>query len=264
MLQLFLVLCASLDDICTTLYKDSGCPICISHYADRQCGWCSDLGDCVSLENHKCQSYLYGPEARCDGAPVPIPPTPTSVPTPAPFNHSECHLYDSDCETCTKHWNDRHCGFCAEEGKQGCFHFEDSTCSPQHFYFNGNAKCYAVIPTPKPSPIPPFDRIPDFCAKMTGDWCTKCVSTNKSMHCGWCHTTKECIMGDANGPFFLGCEEWSFEEDDKCKGMISKSAALGLRIGIGLFVGSVVVICVVGCYRVIRKRREPEVAQINN
>ena len=59
-------------------------------------------------------------------------------------------------------------------------------------------------------------------------------------------------MGDALGPFFLTCDDWSFTEDNKCTGKISRNAIIGLRVGIGLVIAIIVALAIFGCYKVIK------------
>ena len=164
-----------------------------------------------------------------------------------------CDIYTKDgCETCTNHYRDRNCGWCSETNKCVDVVGNETQCNFSMLYYNHNAKCGEAIPQPSPTPWPHYEADPTFCYKMTGEYCKKCVSTNVSMSCGWCHSTNECIMGDALGLFFLSCPEWSFTEDNKCLKKASDSTILGLRVGLGLFVGIVILACIFGCYKVIK------------
>ena len=172
----------------------------------------------------------------------------------------QCHLYTT-CETCSLHYADRNCGWCSESGKEGCIEFagNETKCATDKFYYNGNAKCGAEIPQP-PQPWERYDANATFCYAMTGDWCEKCVSTNASMHCGWCHTTKECIMGDELGPYFGSCPEWSITTDDKCLGKVSAKTALVIRIVVGIIITVITALCIFGCVIVIRRPKQQEAA----
>lgn len=164
-----------------------------------------------------------------------------------------CEMYTSEhCETCVSHYKDRNCGWCRTTNSCIQYKGNETACNLTEFYYKQNAKCNDPIPPPSPTPWPHYDADPTFCQKMTDEYCTKCVSANVSMSCGWCHTTKECIMGDALGPFFLSCDEWSFTEDNKCTGKVSKGTIIGLRVGIGIFIAVISVLCILGCIKVIR------------
>jgi hypothetical protein len=43
------------------------------------------------------------------------------------------------------------------------------------------------------------------------------------------------------------------EEDDKCRGKLSSDQILGIRIGLSVALVVLIVVSVLGCYRVIRK-----------
>lgn len=164
-----------------------------------------------------------------------------------------CDMYTSEnCESCVSHYKDRNCGWCRSSNKCVQYKGNETDCDLNDLYYNHNAKCNEPIPPPSPTPWPHYDADPTFCYQMKDNYCTKCVSANISMSCGWCHTTKECIMGDALGPFFLTCDEWSFTEDNKCTGKISKGAIIGLRVGIGVAIAIIVVLAIFGCYKVIK------------
>lgn len=260
---LLLSVLARSDDICSILYSKTNCSICVSHYADRQCGWCKDGSQSRCIEassSGTCKKFFYGPNTDCSAENPPPLPTPFPLPPspPTPFPASECSYYKT-CEQCTPHYGDRQCGWCDAEGV-GCVAVANNTCPHDKFYYNNNAKCGAVIPPPTPTPWPRYEANATFCYAMTGKWCQKCVSANKDMHCIWCHSTKECVMGDADGAYFLAnkCESYSYDEDTKCTGKISDGAILGWRIGISLFIATVSVLCIIGCYKIIRKPKTEE------
>ncbi|OHT12767.1 Plexin repeat family protein [Tritrichomonas foetus] len=166
---------------------------------------------------------------------------------------NQCGIYTNDgCDTCTIHYKDRNCGWCKSTNKCIEYKGNETDCDLTELYYNQNAKCGAEIPPPSPTPWPHYEANATFCYAMTGEWCQKCVSTNVSMSCGWCHSTKECIMGDAIGPFFGQCEKWSFTEDSKCTGKVSHGTIVGLRVGIGIFIAVVCALCIFGCYKVIK------------
>lgn len=177
----------------------------------------------------------------------------------------QCNLY-KDCESCSLHYADRNCGWCDEDGKQGCIEYDgnNTQCDASKFYYNGNARCGSEIPVP-PQPWERYDANATFCYAMSGEWCEKCVSLNTSMRCGWCHTTRECIMGDEQGPYFLSCPDWSFTADDKCLGTVSKGTAIAIRVTIAVVISIISALSVLGCVVVIRKpkNQEPTYDEVN-
>ena len=36
---------------CDLLYTNDGCATCVSHYGDRQCGWCASSQKCISVND---------------------------------------------------------------------------------------------------------------------------------------------------------------------------------------------------------------------
>ena len=169
------------------------------------------------------------------------------------FADDSCSMYTNDgCDTCTLHYKDRNCGWCATCNKCMQYNGNETDCNLSEFYYNQNAKCGGDIPGPSPTPWPHYEANATFCYAMSDDWCQKCVSENVSMQCGWCHTTHECIMGDAIGPFFGSCEEWSFTEDNKCLGKVSSGAVIGIRVALGIFITIVTAVSIFGCYKVIK------------
>jgi hypothetical protein len=240
-------------NICANLY--STCSTCISHYADRQCGWNFTSSQCTSYPNGTVgPGVAFGPDCSCSNPSMtPSPPTPTPVTPPPVVFPDECASYSS-CDTCTLHYADRQCGWCQDSSPR-CIRYNETapTCNYSAFYYDNNAKCNATIPPPDPTPWPRYDANPSFCYSMTDSWCKKCVSTNKSLSCGWCHSTNECIMGDREGPFFGSCANWMIEDDDKCLGKLSPNQILGIRIGLSVALVVLVGICVFGCYKVIKR-----------
>jgi len=246
-----LLICSALATNCS-LYGD--CRTCSAHYGDRFCGWTTG-GKCVDCDNATidCSNAAYGPKANCNGptyGPTPSP-TPSTPPTPPPIPEN-CSAYNESCDICTRHCADRHCGWCIDGANYGCVNA--SSCPPAKLYYGDNAKCGGRIPPPNPTPWPRYDANATFCYAMRGQWCYECVSANASMACGWCHSTKECIMGDQQGPFVIACDSWSWGLDDKCLGKASRGTILGLQVGIPIFITAVIVLGVLGCYKVIRKK----------
>lgn len=248
---------------CKAVYTADGCPICITHYADRQCGWCNSTGTCMSIDDiSQCASgkFLYGPEADCSqpAPPIPSPITPAPEPTQIP---QDCSIYQNDgCEICTSHFADRNCGWNAVDNK--CENNNTKTCDDQHFYYGGNAKCGGKIPTPTPTPWPVYTANTSFCRLLSDTWCTKCVSTQKNMSCVWCHDTNECAMGDKDGFFFGTCKSYSYENDHKCRGVASKGTIIGVRVGLAIFVTIMIVLGVFICYKQISVK--PEINSYEN
>jgi hypothetical protein len=150
------------------------------------------------------------------------------------------------CDACTLHYADRNCGYCQTSNE--CVNGATANCSAQHFYYANNAKCQETIP-PSTTPWPRYDANPTYCYDLTDSNCKKCVRSNVSMLCGWCHGTSECIMGDKFGPYFGNCRDWSIESDPDsmghCSGELSKRAILGMAIGIPVGVIVVVVVAVI-------------------
>jgi len=239
------------NDICTTLYAGD-CPICISHFADRQCGFCDTTKTCMlANQSSKCTKFLVGPGTECGKEPAPTPVLPTY--TPVPVYSGPCDIY-STCEECTVHGkSDRNCGWCQTTGK--CEHINESKCNETSFYHDNNAKCGAII-YPTVTPWPRYDANATFCYSMTGTWCQKCVSANVSMQCGWCASTKECIMGDELGPLFGSCKDWSYTEDDKCLGLISPGKIVAVRVVIAIVITVLIVFFIFSCYRIIKNPKE--------
>jgi hypothetical protein len=132
-----------------------------------------------------------------------------------------------------------------------------ANCTAEHFYYANNAKCQATIP-PSTTPWPRYQANPTFCYDMTDSNCKKCVKSNVSMQCGWCHKTGECIMGDNKGPYFGTCGDWSIESDSSsmghCSGELSKQAILGMAIGIPIAV-IVIIVAIIVTLRLRKKRQ---------
>jgi hypothetical protein len=241
--------------LCTSLYSD--CPTCISHYSDRQCGWQNATGQCLASNESTGSAFLYGPSASCFGPAVPSPTAAPPAPSAGPFPATECAFF-SDCESCTVHWGDRQCGWCAASSACTAYTGATTACDLSQFYSKGTAACGAPVPPPDPTPWPRYQKNATFCYSLTNSNCQKCVNTNASLYCGWCRETKECIMGDALGPFFGTCGEWSIPANDasmsKCSAGLSVGATVGLSVGIpvAVIIIVVVVVCVV-CRRARRR-----------
>lgn len=238
---------------CSLFYGDS-CEICVSHFADRQCGWCESTKKCVNVDDSSsCSSFYYGPEAVCS-QPPPKTPTPAPTPKPAPtlLPGSECKLYN-DCETCTSHFADRNCGWCMASGTTGtCYDGNSSPCDPDKFYYNVSV-CGKPVPTPTPTPWPRYEADTQFCRKLSGTWCDKCVSTQPNMSCVWCHETKECAMGDAEGFFFGKCSKYSVTADDVCLGKASHKTIVTIRVVVSIFITAFTAIGIWICYKQIKR-----------
>jgi hypothetical protein len=86
------------------------------------------------------------------------------------------------------------------------------------------------------------------------------VNENTSLYCGWCEATKECVMGDAAGPFFGRCEKWSIVGNDEsmkhCEGVLNTAQKVG--IGVGVSIGGILLIAIAvwGYRRCHRKRKD--------
>ena len=244
----------SLSSICE-IYNgtfDDACPVCITHFADRQCGWCKSTGKCISYdESSTCSDFYYGPDADCnDATPAPYSPTPAPEPTATPLPQ-QCELYTSDgCEICVSHYGDRNCGW--NNVAKKCEAFDSKTCNESDFYYADNAKCNEPIPGPSPTPWPHYVANTSYCRALTDSWCTKCVSSDPSMSCVWCYDTNECAMGDSSGFFFGTCKSYAYTNDDKCQGKISNGAIIGIRVGLAIFITIMIALGVFICWRTIR------------
>ena len=255
--MLFFLSKISLSFDCQAVYTKDGCAVCITHYADRQCGWCNSTQQCISYDDaSKCPSgnLWYGPEADCS-KPAPVIPTPQPpVPTQAPIPQ-ECEIYQNDgCEMCISHYADRKCGWNSIDNK--CETYDKKTCDDAHFYYGDNAKCGGVIPTPTPTPWPVYEANTTFCRLLSDTWCSKCVATQPNMSCVWCHDTNECAMGDKDGFFFGECKSYSYADDDKCKGYYSKGSIIGIRAVVSVIVAALVVAGILVCYKSIKQPKD--------
>jgi len=232
---------------CTLLYNDS-CPICVTHFADRQCGYCRATKKCISIkEDCPAADFYYGPSAKCtDEHPAPYNPTPSPLPAPTPLPEN-CDIYTKDgCEVCTNHYSDRKCGWCSKTNK--CESSGSTTCPKTDFYYGGNAKCNAPIPLPTRTPYPRYEADPTFCQKYTGTDCPKCVSTNPNMSCIWCYSSKECVMGDSVGPFYGQCPDNDFALELRGRCFASASTwTLNIWITVAFLVTIAIVLGVYGC-----------------
>ena len=256
MFFIFTLLIKADSNYCSTVYNLYGCRICITHFADRQCGWCSSTNTCESNLTKTCSptEFIFGPNSKCDEQTIVVPtPTPTPSPTPSSLI-GQCKIYTNEgCSVCSSHYTDRNCGWC--ETTKECVDISTGkeSCSADSFYYGEAGVCGKPISTPMPV-WPVYSGNTSFCSSLSGTWCSNCISKDPSMSCGWCGATKECIPGYADGPLNLFCEkDWSFTLDRKCNGTSSHSAIVGMRVGIGIFVGIVVILCIVGCVKVIRQ-----------
>lgn len=260
MLSIFLRLSYSFNSTeCETLYSDS-CDICISHFADRQCGFCLSLNKCISYaDKDKCTGdFYYGPESTCD-APSVFTPTPTPLPAPTQIP-DECGLY-SNCEDCTAHLSDRNCGWCQSEGK--CVNGTNAKCDG-NFYYNNNAKCGKPTPTPVPTPWKVYKANTSFCKLYTDKWCTACVSTDPSQQCVWCFDTNECAMGDKDGFFFGTCKNYAYNNSLKCQGKSEHGTIVAVRVCLSIFVVVMICLGIFGCYKAIKQPAQaPQFEKIN-
>lgn len=246
------------SDICSTIYSDLGCPVCITHFLDHQCGWCNTTSRCESSSTTSCpaEKFIYGPASKCDAPPAPVPVTPTPTPEPQPIT-GQCSMYEQEsnpCVVCSSHTTDRNCGWCSTTQK--CVDVEEgkANCPANAFYYGNNGVCGKPVPTPMPV-WPVYVANTTFCSSLSGTWCENCISKNPDMQCGWCGATHECIPGYADGPLNLFCESgWSFTVDDKCLGKASHSTIVGVRVSVGIFIGVVCVLAILGCIKVVRKK----------
>jgi hypothetical protein len=131
-----------------------------------------------------------------------------------------------------------------------------ANCSHESFYYANIAKCRAKIP-PISTPWPRYEGNATYCYSLSGGNCRTCTSRNVSMQCGWCHASDECAMGDARGPLFGGCSDWSIEalptSMGHCHAAMSPATTLGLGIGLPL---AAVVIAAVVIALVVRSKRK--------
>lgn len=167
----------------------------------------------------------------------------------------ECSMYNSDgCTVCTTHYLDRNCGWNSRDNI--CENKNLTTCPDNEFYYKDNVKCGNTnFPTPTPTPWPVYEVNTSFCRALSGSWCSKCVSTNVNYSCVWCHSTRECVMGDKDGFFFGQCPDEkgvSYKDDDRCKGIISKGGIIGVRVGLGLVCALFTALGIWGCYHFIK------------
>lgn len=241
---------------CDTLYTKDGCPICITHFSDRQCAWCADSNKCVAFnQSNSCQKLYYGPEADCSRAPSKVTPTPAPIPPPEP-KITGCSHYTSDgCDVCVTHYKDRNCGWNAQDNK--CENANETKCPQDKFYYGTNAKCGQPIPPPTPTPWPKYEVNTSFCRSRSNTWCSKCLE-DPEQRCVWCHETRECVMGDKDGFFFGTCPgKYSHVDDDQCKGLASKGAVIGIRVGVAIWIVVMSLLGIWGCYYFIKQPAGP-------
>jgi hypothetical protein len=192
-------------------------------------------------------------------------PIPTPLPTPfipsPEFANPSCENY-LGCEFCTSHYADRQCGWCNET--QSCVEAEvPGSCNVSLLYYANNAICGYPVPPPDPTPWPSYNPDATFCYSLTSTWCENCVTKDRNMSCGWCHATKECVMGDEKGPYFLTCDDWSFgNATDRCLGKSSPSTILAVRIGVSIAAASIIILWIIGCYKVVKQPATVEYEQL--
>lgn len=251
-LTLFLRHGLSDDDLCDYLYTGDTCDVCMTHFADRKCGFCPKLNKCFSFENKsRCEGdFLYGPQARCTDtheAPIPVE-QPLKV---IPIYKGDCGLYKS-CDDCTGHYTLAECGWCETTQKCVKLNYSDPDQCPFHsFYIGDNAVCGKKI-TPTPRPYPRTEVNASLCRSLSGTWCSKCVSTNETYQCGWCFDTSECIVGTETGPLFMKCKDWAFEDNAKCKGVTTSSNVIAVRVVFSLLIAGFMAGGIFICYRAIK------------
>ena len=170
------------SDYCSTIYNDYGCHVCITHFIDHNCGWCSNSQTCVSYGNKTCSDneFIYGPNSQCDKPPVPFSPTPTPSPTPSVLK-GQCYLYDNEnCDVCTSHYLDRNCGWC--EATKKCVDVDEgkASCPVESFYYGDAGICNQPISTPMPI-WPVYVGNTTFCSSLSGTWCSNCISQNPNI-----------------------------------------------------------------------------------
>ncbi|KAJ3424340.1 bifunctional inhibitor/lipid-transfer protein/seed storage 2s albumin superfamily protein [Anaeramoeba flamelloides] len=157
-------------DPCSTY--NSSCDFCLSHYVDRQCGYCYDsnktYGYCMMIKNKKgCKTdFYYGVLSKCPPNPTPTPtPTPSSSPTTSPtpfptFDRSDCKDIYTDCYTCRSHFFDRSCGWCNQEGGSQCYYGTadgpagQDKCDQKNWVYGPKSLGCDKQPTPTPSLSP--------------------------------------------------------------------------------------------------------------
>lgn len=133
-----------LDHDCS-LYQNDGCEVCVSHYADRNCGWNNVSQKCESYEKKTCpdDKFYYGGNAKC------FAQFPTPTPTPWPVykaNTSYCRLLsDTWCTKCVSSDPDMRCVWCHDTNECAMgdeFGFYFGTC--KKYSYTNDTTCRGV------------------------------------------------------------------------------------------------------------------------
>ena len=56
-------------------------------------------------------------------------------------------------------------------------------------------------------------------------------------------------MGDAYGPLFGTCDSWSFSEDRKCTGKMTKKGIFAVRVIVGIAICLITIAGIITCVR---------------
>ncbi|KAJ6235298.1 hypothetical protein M0813_28740 [Anaeramoeba flamelloides] len=201
------------NDVCSSY--DSSCELCLTHYADRQCGWCNTTSSCFTGNTNgpldgTCSkaNWYWGANSQCPPNPAPTPtttPTPTATPTPTPTPiKNECTKYYKDCATCSAHFADRSCGWCISD--QTCYDGSDSgpngaICTGMSWVYGKNSKCTT-----------------DLGCGVYNNSCDSCLTHYADRQCGWCKTTSSCFTGNTDGPLDSTCSQdnWYWGANSQC------------------------------------------------
>ncbi|OHS97316.1 hypothetical protein TRFO_36514 [Tritrichomonas foetus] len=107
-----------------------------------------------------------------------------------------CDLLTFDADTCLSVYG---CEFCAETQK--CFSTLDN---------QGNKN--TVCPNSNSIVAANSKKLGRCFELYSDDGCTKCVSNDDTIHCGWCQSMSVCVEGTKDGPFAFKCiaEDWLF------------------------------------------------------
>ena len=73
--------------------------------------------------------------------------------------------------------------------------------------------------------------------------CEECLGLGKETNCGWCRSTKECFVANAEGtaPLNNTCSDWTIKFDMTCHLESQKPLPTGARIGLAVFAGIVAI-----------------------
>ena len=97
-----------------SIYNNDGCSICISHFGDRNCGWCSTTNSCENINTTKCEfsNFYFNGNAKC-GSKIPTP-----LPTPYPRYEADptfcLKLTNTNCPKCVSTNPNKSCIWCHE------------------------------------------------------------------------------------------------------------------------------------------------------